>query len=129
MVTAQVSRVVPGRRKGVSHQVPVDDVPGRGEVRSNVDGPWTASVEAADHPDELALDPDVVVVHRLVLGVRRLEADPALFLEDALERDGVLLDLGHDDVAVPRGGLWPDHDEVSVRDVRLDHRISPDSQD
>ena len=40
---------------------------------------------------------------RLVLGVGRLEADPALLLEEALEGDRVLLDLGHDDVAVAGG--------------------------
>src|SRR5450631_1299154 len=76
-----------------------------------------ASVEAADDPDELALDEHAGVEHRRVFLVGRLEADPAGFLEEALEGDRVLLDLGDHDVAVARRGLGPDHDEVAVSDV------------
>src|ERR1035437_9153744 len=55
------------------------------------DGPVPAgSVQAADDPDQLALDPDVVVEHRRVIRVGRLQADPSRFLEEALERDRVL---------------------------------------
>ena len=66
--------------------------------------PRQPSVEPADDADELALDADVVVELRRVGRVRRLEADPVLLLEEALQGDRVLLDLGDDDVAVAGRG-------------------------
>src|SRR5262245_25077578 len=76
--------------------------------------PGPTSVEAADDADELPLDPHVVVELRRVLGVRRLEADLVLLLEEPLQGDRVLLDLGHDDVAVAGRRLGPDQDIVAV---------------
>jgi hypothetical protein len=61
------------------------------------------SIETPNYADQLALNADVVVELGRVVRIRRLESDPVLLLEEALERDGVLLDLGHDDVAVARG--------------------------
>src|SRR6188768_3029988 len=51
------------------------------------------SVQFADDPDELALDPDVVIELRRVLRIRRLEADLVLLLEEPLQGDRVLFDL------------------------------------
>ena len=62
------------------------------------------SVELADDSDELSLDAHVVVELRRVGRVGRLETDLVLLLEEALQRDRVLLDLGDDDVAVAGGG-------------------------
>ena len=84
---------------------------------------------ASDDPDELALDPDVVVELGRVGRVGRLEPDLVLLLEEALEGDGVLLDLGDDDVAVAGRGLRADEDEVAVGDVGLDHRVAADAED
>src|SRR5512142_1706520 len=93
----------------------------RGACGQGVDG--LDSVEAADDPDQLSLDPNVRVELGLVGRVGRLEANAVLLLEEALEGDGVLFDLSHDDVAVPGGLLRPDQDEVAIRDVGLDHRV------
>ena len=87
------------------------------------------SIEAADHPDELALDPYRVVVLRRIGRVGRLEPHAPVLLEEPLERDGVLLHLGDDDVTVAGGLLGPDHDVVTVRDERLDHRIPSDPEE
>src|SRR5829696_9768302 len=69
------------------------------------------SVEAADDADELSLDPDRGVELWRVVRVGGLEADPVLLAEESLEGDGVLLDLGDDDVAVASGLLRSDDDE------------------
>ena len=67
---------------------------------------WTAGlVHPPDDADQLALDADRVVELRRVLIVRRLEADPVLFLVETLERYRVLFHLGDDDVAVVGGVL------------------------
>ena len=87
------------------------------------------AVEAADHPDELALDPDGVIELRRIGRVRGLEPDPAVLLEEPLERDGVLLDLGDHDVPVPGGLLGADHDVVTIRDQRLDHGVAADTEE
>src|SRR4051812_21613053 len=83
-------------------------------------------VQPPNHADELALNSNVVVEHRRVVRVRRLQSDAVLLLEESLERDRVLLDLGDDDVAVPGSVLRPDEDEVAVGDVGLDHRVAAD---
>jgi hypothetical protein len=81
-----------------------------------------------DYPDEFALDSHGLVVLRRIGGVRRLEPNAAVLLEEPLERDGVLFDLGDDDVSVPGRLLGADHDVVAVRDQRLDHRVPADAQ-
>src|SRR3954453_526502 len=96
--------------------------------------PCAASIEAADYPDELSLNTDVRIELRRICRIGGLEADLVLFLEEALEGDGVrpaagLLDLGHDDVAVPRRRLGAYQDEIPVRAMGLDHRIAPDAED
>src|SRR3954453_16809720 len=96
--------------------------------------PCAASIEAADYPDELSLNTDVRIELRRICRIGGLEADLVLLLEEALEGDRVgpaagLLDLGHDDVPVPCRRLRPDQDEITVRDMRLDHRIAADPED
>src|SRR6185369_7843226 len=83
-----------------------------GPARSGLAGVCAFSVELANHADELALDPHVVVELRLVGRVRGLEADAVLLSEEALEGDGVLLDLGNHDVAIASRRLRPDEHEV-----------------
>src|SRR3954462_7761949 len=87
------------------------------------------SVQAADDADELSLDPDVGVELRRVGGVRGLQPDPILFAEEALERDGVLLDLRDNDVAIAGRLLRANDDVIAVRDVGLDHRVAADAKD
>src|SRR3954452_14235304 len=101
--------------------------------RARVDESWTTSIESANDPDQLSLDPDIRIELRRIGRVRRLEADLVLLLEEALEGHGVrapagLLDLGDHDVAVSGGRLWADEDEIPVRDVGLDHRIAADAK-
>src|SRR5438093_2471871 len=84
-----------------------------------------ALVEPSNHPDQLALDPNVVVELRRIRLVRRLKPDAVLLLEEPLEGHSVLLDLGDHDVAVPGGRLGSDENEVAVRDVGIDHRVAP----
>ena len=62
---------------------------------------------------------------RLVGG---LQPDFVLLLEEALEGDRVLFHLGDHDVAVAGGLLRPDDDEVTVRDVGVDHRVAADPE-
>src|SRR5215218_10819919 len=95
---------------------------------ARVDRSTGDSVEAADDADELSLDPDRGVELWRVVRVGGLEADPILLAEESLQGDGVLLDLGDDDVAVASGLLRSDDDEVTVRDMRLDHRVAADPQ-
>src|ERR1035437_3748261 len=91
--------------------------------------PGPASVQPADDPDQLALDPHVVVEHGRVVWVGGLKADATLFLEELLEGDRVLFHLGDDDVPVSGRLLWPDQDKVPVLDVGVDHGIAADAQD
>ncbi len=75
-------------------------------------------IEAANDPDQLALDPYVVEVHRRIGWVRRLQADSILLLEEAFEGDRVFIDLCDNNVPIARRGLGADQDEVAVRDLR-----------
>ena len=61
------------------------------------------SIEASNDTDELPLNADVVVKLGGIIRIRRLKADPVLLLEEPLQRDRVLLDLGDDDVPVASG--------------------------
>src|SRR4051812_24995349 len=97
----------------------VDSVEGRRGRRS---------VDPANYADQLSLDADSVIELRRVLVIRRLKADAVLLFEETLERYRVLLDLGHDDVAVMRRLLWPDDDVVAVSDVCINHRVAADPQ-
>ena len=53
----------------------------------------------------------------------------ALFLEELLEGDRVLFNLGDDDVSVSGRLLRPDQDKVPILDVGVDHGIAADAQD
>ena len=75
------------------------------------------SIEFPNDPDQLSLDAHIVIELRRVGRVGRLQSDLVLLLEEALQGDGVLLDLGHDDVAVAGRRLRADEDEVAIRDV------------
>src|SRR5450759_3621359 len=109
----------PGSARSFRSAGPIQGAGGAGRSRS---------VEAADHPDELALDSHGLVVLWRISGVRRLEPNATILLEEPLERHRVLLDLGDDDVSVPGRLLGADHDVVAVRDQRLDHGVPADAQ-
>ena len=96
-----------------------------------VDDLWTTTRQSTRRidTDELALDPDVGIELRRVCLIRWLETDATLLPEEPLEGDRVLLHLGHDDVAVAGRLLRSDDDEVTVRDVCIDHRVAADPQD
>ena len=79
------------------------------------------SVQAADDADQLPLDPDRRVELGRVVRVGGLEPDTVLLAEERLERDPVLLHLGHHDVPVAGRRLGADQHEVPVRDVALDY--------
>src|SRR5437867_6821439 len=85
--------------------------------------------EPADHADHLSLDLDVARVDRGHLSVRRLQSDAVLFLVEALQRGGVVLEKGHDDVPVARGVLLLDDHVVAVVDVIVDHRLPAHAED
>src|SRR6476469_2935915 len=57
-------------------------------------------IELPNDSDELALDTDIVIELGRIGGVGWLEPDLVLLLEEALERDRVLVDLGNDDVPI-----------------------------
>src|SRR5688572_8144509 len=90
---------------------------------------WTrarvpASIHATYDPDQLSLDVDVVIELRRVLVIGGLKAHAVLFLVKPLKRDRVFFDLGDHDVAVMRGLLRADDNEVPVRDVRFNHGVA-----
>src|SRR5256885_2204999 len=114
------SRLCGGRRS-----IPRDSVncrgtdglwgPTRSERATHVPGLDAQLVQSPDHPDELALNTDIVIDLIRVRGVGRLEPNLVLLLEEPLERDRVFLDLGDHDVPVTGGGLRPDQHEIAVR--------------
>src|SRR3990172_9191011 len=81
-----------------------------------------------DQPDDLALDVHVPGQDRLQGRVLGLQPDVIGLAVVALDR-GLVLNARHDDVAVARGGLTADDDEVAVVDARPDHAVAADADD
>ncbi len=107
---------------------PRDPSTERRPARSCVDALWRSQSTLRIDPDELALDPDVGIEHRRVGLVGRLETNASLLAEEPLEGHGVLLYLGHHDVAVAGGLLGTDDHEVPIRYVGVHHGVAPDPE-
>src|SRR5690348_2612260 len=92
--------------------------------------PESAVSEVAEELDHLAanfylVDRDDDGLHR---GIARLEANTVAFAVEALERSaavlGVVIDDRHGDIAIVYAGLRPDHDEIAIVNVVLNHRCA-----
>src|SRR5215218_9842817 len=79
-----------------------------------------------DQTRQLALNLYVprIVALRLILPVRRVEADHRALAAEGLERRFLIVDQRHHDLAVTCRIDLPDEREAAVEDAFLDHRIA-----
>src|SRR5437868_355352 len=81
---------------------------------------------ASDQAGQAALDGHLVgaVALRFIMAVGGVEADHLALAAIGLERRLLMIDQGHDDLALARGVDLSNEREVAVENSFLDHRIA-----